>query len=116
MEVILTKSERFDYLNSGKPQRITQVCLLDWASYWTTAGLDSITDALQKAQTKEAIRLILSDLGTMTTKVSRLVIGDEAIAAAEPDAVTEAMINTAVVSIMAQKLAWLTGIEELEEE
>lgn len=109
----MTKNERFDYLNSGKPQRITQVCLLDWAGYWTTAGLDSITDALQKEQTKQAIYLILSDLNTMTAKTARLVVADETIAAAEPGAVTEEMINTAVVSIMTGKLAWLTGIEEL---
>lgn len=112
----MTKNERFDYLNSGKPQRITQVCLLDWAGYWTTAGLDSITDALQKAQTKQAIYLILSDLNTMTAKTTRLVAADSTIAAAEPGAITEEMINTAVVAIMAGRLAWLTGIEELPAE
>ena len=106
----MTNHERAMYFESGQLQEGVQVELLDWCGYWTTAGLDEITDPLQKAQTAEAIRLILNDLPYMDKVVSELAISDSAIKEATPDGVTEAMIKVAVTSIMANKLAWITGI------
>ena len=111
----MTNHERYTYFESGALQEAVEIELLDWAGYWTTAGLDSITDPLQRAQTAEAIRLILNDLGYMDKVVSELAISDDAIKAAAPDGVTESMIYAAVTSILANKLSWITGITELPE-
>ena len=110
---MMTNGERYAYFEGGKLQEAVEMELLDWAGYWTTAGLDSITDPLQKAQTAEAIRLILNDLGYMVKVTAELAISDDAIKSAEPDGVTEAMIYGAVTAIMANKLAWITGITAL---
>lgn len=108
----MTKSERYDYYNSGKLQPIVQVCLLDWLAYWTSADIEAeITDPLLLAQTKAEIRLLLGDLNGMTQKVAELAMGEEQIrTSAEP---SESDINTAVVTIMATRLRWLTGIESI---
>lgn len=111
----MTNSERYTYFESGALQEAVEIELLDWAGYWTTAGLDSITDPLQKAQTAEAIRLILNDLQYMVKVVTELAISDSAIKSASPDGVTEAMIYSAVTAILANKLAWITGITEITE-
>ena len=111
----MTNEERYIYFESGKLQKSTEIELLDWAGYWTTAGLDSVTDPLQKAQMKAAINLILNDLGMMIRKVSRLAISDDLFKTAVPEGITDADIRQVVVSIMASKLAWLTGIEALPE-
>lgn len=107
---MMTNHERFAYFESGQLQEAVEIELLDWAGYWTTAGLDSITDALQKEQTAEAIRMILNDLGYMVKVTAELAISDSEIKNAEPDGVTESMIYGAVTAILANKLAWITGI------
>ena len=109
----MTNHERAMYFESGQLQEAVQIELLDWAGYWTTAGLDEITDPLQKAQTAEAIRLILNDLQYMDKVVSELAISDSAIKEAPMGGVTESMIKSAVTSIMANKLAWITGITQV---
>ena len=106
----MTNGERYAYFEGGQLQEAVEMELLDWAGYWTTAGLDSITDPLQKAQTAEAIRLILNDLSYMVKVTAELAISDSAIKNAEPDGVTESMIYAAVTSILANKLSWITGI------
>ena len=112
----MNNRQRYEYFESGQLQRSTQMELLDWAGYWTTQGLDEITDPTQKEQTRAAINLILSELPTMVKKVSRMAISDDAIKAAEPGAVTEEMIHTIIVAIMARRLEWLTGIRASESE
>lgn len=112
----MTNEQRYVYFESGKLQKATEIELLDWAGYWATAGLDEITDPLQKMQTKVAINLILSDLGNMIKKVSRLAISDDRIKSAVPEGITDVDIHLVVVGIMAAKLSWLTGIEKLPEE
>ena len=109
----MTNDERWTYFESGVLQRITAIELLDWAGYWTTAGLDEITDPLQKEQTRQAIRLILTDLSYAIKVVASLAISDDAIRACDAGSVPEAVIHTVVVSIMANKLEWLTGVSEL---
>ena len=106
----MTNAERFTYFESGALQEAVEVELLDWAGYWTTAGLDSITDPLQKEQTRQAINMILNDLGYMDKVVSELAISDDAIKQASPDGVTESMIYSAVTSILAQTFKLITGI------
>lgn len=106
----MNNQERYAYWESGELQKETQMELLDWAGYWTTEGLDEITDPTQKEQTRAAINLILCDLPTMVKKVSRLAISDDVIKATEAGGVTEEMVHTIVVAIMAQRLEWLTGI------
>ena len=110
----MTNQERFEYFESGKLQRAVEVELLDWAGYWTTEGLDEITDPLQKAQTEQMIRLILRSLPEYIKQVSRLAISDSAIKTAESDP-AESVIHTVVVGILATKLAWLTGISTVAE-
>ena len=112
----MNNRERFNYFESGELQRATQMELLDWAGYWTTEGLDEITDPLQKEQTRVAINMVLSDLPTMVKKVSRLAIADDIIKATPVGGVTEEMIRTIIVAIMANRLEWLTGISTLPEE
>lgn len=111
----MTNQERWQYFESGELQRVTAVELLDWAGYWTTEGLDEITDPLQKEQTRQAIRLILTELSRTIKIVASLAISDDAIKACDPDNVPESVIHTVIVSIMARKLEWLTGITALPE-
>lgn len=108
----MNKQERFDYYNSGKLQPVVQVCLLDWMNYWVNTDIEAeITDPLLLAQTKAEINLLLNDLNNQTTQVSMIVFGDSRIAEVEESAITETLINTVVVSVMANCLRWLTGIE-----
>ncbi len=112
----MTNDERWIYYESGALQRVTAIELLDWAGYWTTAGLDEITDPLQKEQTREAIRLILTNLSYTVKVVASLEISDDAIKACPADNVPESTIHTVIIGIMARKLEWLTGIQELPAE
>ena len=112
----MTNQERWTYFESGELQRVTAVELLDWAGYWTTAGLSEITDPLQKEQSRQAIRLILTDLSYAIKIVASLAISDDAIKNCEAGLVPEAVIHTVVVSIMANKLEWLTGLQALPDE
>ena len=109
----MTNQERFEYFESGKLQRAVEIELLDWAGYWTTAGLDEITDPLQKTQTEQMILLILRLLPEYIKQVSRLAISYPEIKdAVEP---TEANVKSAVTNILTFKLSWLTGIKEIPE-
>lgn len=110
----MTKQERYDYYNSGKLQPVVQVCLLDWMNYWVNTNIEEqITDPLLLAQTKAEINLLLNDLNSQTNQVSSIVFGDSRIAEVEESAITEALINTVVVSVMANCLRWLTGIDHI---
>lgn len=111
----MTNEERFIYFESGKLQRAVEIELLDWAGYWTTAGTGSIEDPLQRAQTDAMIRMILRSLPECIKQVSRLAISEDAIKTSTGDP-AESVIHTVTVSILARKLAWLTGIESLPEE
>ena len=111
----MTNQERFEYFESGKLQRAVEIELLDWAGYWTTAGTGSIEDPLQRAQTDAMIRLILRSLPECIKQVSRLAISEDSIKSATGDP-AESVIHTVTVSILAAKLAWLTGIKEIEVE
>ena len=108
----MTNQERYAYFESGVLQRTTAIELLDWAGYWTTTGLEEIIDPLQKLQTRAAIRMILTNLANTNKLVSHLAISYDEIKEAEVGEVTEAIIHTVVVSIMASKLEWITGINQ----
>ena len=112
----MTNQERYTYFESGVLQRATQMELLDWAGYWTTEGLDEITDRLQKEQTRVAINMILTDTGNMTKKVARLAISYEVFKTKAAADITDEDIRLTVVNIMANKLVWLTGISSVAEE
>jgi len=113
----MNNNERYEYFNSGQLQRSVQMELLDWAGYWTTAGLDEITDPLQRQQTRVAINMILIDQGGgMVAKVSRLAISADVFKTKSASAVTDEDIRAVVVSIMANKLEWLTGVTSLPPE
>ena len=112
----MTNQERWQYYESGQLQRSVAVQLLDWAGYWTTAGLDAITDPLQKEQTRQTIRMILTELSYVIKIVSSLAISDNAIKEAQPELITESTIATVVTSILTYKLQWITNISELPEE
>ena len=110
----MTNQERFAYYNSGELQPQVQLELIDWLSYWTSAGTGIINDPLLKAQTEEAIRLIMADLNGMTKKVSMMAIGEAVI----KDSLypTAENIKTAVTNIMSTRLRWLTDVTEVESE
>lgn len=108
----MTKSERYNYYNSGKLQPIVQVCLLDWLNYWVNADIEAeITDPLLLVQTKAEIDLLLGDLNMQTQKVSEIVFGDSRISGVSEDEITDELINTVVVSVMSKCLRWLSGID-----
>ena len=111
----MNKQERYDYYNSGKLQPVVQVCLLDWLNYWSAPGAPAPSDPLLKAQTDEAVRLLLVDLEGMTRKVSELAMGESAVKDADPEP-TESNIEYAVTVIMSNRLKWLTGIESVPQE
>ena len=107
----MNNQERYEYFNSGILQRATAIELLDWANYWTTTGIDGITDPLLRLQTKTAIRMILTDLGRINKFVAHMAISYPDIKdAVEP---TELNIHNVVTNIMSFKLAWITGITEV---
>ena len=110
----MTNSERWEYYESGALQRIVAVQLLDWAGYWTTAGLDPIEDDLQREQTRQAIKMILEDLSYAVKVVTAMLISDPVIKNGIPGYIPESEIYTAVVSIMASRLVWLTGVTAAE--
>lgn len=110
----MNNKERWEYYESGELQRIVAVQLLDWAGYWTTAGLDSIEDDLQKEQSRQAIKMILEDLSYAVKVVTAMLISDPVIKNGIPGYISENDIYTAVVSIMASRLEWLTGITAAE--
>ena len=112
----MNNEQRYQYFESGKLQRAIQVELLDWAGYWAEALPGEITDPLLLKQTKEAVNLILVDLGGVIRKVSRLAISYEVFKTAVPEGITDNDIRQVVVNIMATKLKWITGIEALPEE
>ena len=111
----MTNAERWTLYESGDLHRAIAVALLDWAGYWTTAGVDGIQDTLTKEQTKQAIRIIVTDLSYANKVVASLAISDNTLKNAEVNEITEGMINSVVTSIMTYKLAWLTGVETVEE-
>lgn len=110
----MTNQERWTLYENGEFRQDIAIELLDWAGYWATTGLDEITDPLQKAQTRRAIQMILEDVSYTIKIVAGLVISDDAIKAASPEDVTPAFIHPIIVSIMANKLAWITGISEIQ--
>ena len=108
----MTNQERYAYYNSGVLQPMVQIELIDWLSYWTTAGTERIEDDLLRAQTEQAINDLMFDLNGMTNKVSMLAIGEDVIRSAQ-DEPTPEQIATAVTNIMTYKLRWLTGVTEV---
>lgn len=111
----MNNKERYEYFNSGELQRATAIELLDWAGYWATTGLDEITDSLQKEQTRQAIRMILTNLGSTNKIVSHLAISYDDLKNVEANHITDTIIRTIVTNIMTFKLEWVTGIRELPE-
>ncbi|MBP5781931.1 MAG: hypothetical protein J6W04_00145 [Bacteroidales bacterium] len=108
----MTNSDRWTLYDSGEIHRMVAIELLDWAGYWTSAGIDGITDPLLKAQTKMAIRMILDDLTYCNKIVVGMVISDPGIKSATE--VTESLVSGIVTSIMTYRLAWLTDKHEVD--
>lgn len=111
----MTNQERWNLYESGTYRQTISLSLLDWAGYWSAPGVidAEISDETQKAQTREAVRIIATDLSRATKITASLVISDETIIEAEQP--SEALIRQAVVKVMAQKLEWLTGIRQIDE-
>ena len=109
----MDNKQRWEYFESGQLQQKVAIQLLDWAGYWTSIGLDPIEDPLQKEQTRKAIFMILDDRGYTVKIVSSMVISMDEIKEKTPEQITDAVVYSCVVSIMASRLEWLTGINEL---
>ena len=109
----MTTQERWALYENGEFRQTIAVKLLDWAGYWTTAGIDGITEPLLKAQTKRAVEMVVQDLSYVIGIVTSLAISDSAIASIEVEEVTEAIIASVITTIMTYKLAWVTGIFDL---
>lgn len=112
----MTNQERWNLYESGVLHQSIAVALLDWAGYWTSAGVDGITDPLLRAQTKQAINIIVTDLSYANKVVASLAISDSVFKETTVEDVTEEMVLGVVTNIMTYKLAWLTGIDHIDEE
>ena len=110
----MTNQERWAFYESGEFRQTLAIQLLDWAGYWAKEGLDEITDDLQKAQTKRAIDMILQDISYVLRIVASLVITNDTIKSTAVEDITEQMVYDAMVYIMANELAWVTGISEVQ--
>lgn len=108
----MTKQERWNLYENGQFRQSIGIELFDWAGYWATAGLDPIEDETQKNQTRQAIHLILENPSFVIGVVTGLAISDDAVISAE--VITDAIIHSVVVSIMANKLEWVTGVAPTE--
>ena len=110
----MTPQERWDLYESGEFRRNISIDLLDWAGYWSAPGRidEEIEDETQRIQTREAVRIIATDISRATKITAALAISDDRIV--ESQTVTDAIIKAVVTTIMAQKLEWLTGIRKQE--
>lgn len=109
----MTKQERLSLYESDELRQSIMIELFDWAGYWTTAGLGDITDPLLKEQTRQAISSILVDINYATKIIIGLIISEDVIKNKTINEITEQDIHSLVVSIMGNKLAWLTGVNEI---
>ena len=104
----MTNQERWNYYDSGILQREVAVKLIDWAGYWTNAGLDGITDNVKKYQMRRMINDILNDMSIPIKTISTIAMSYPSI----KDAVvpTESDIPTVVDDILSFRLDWVTNI------
>ena len=85
------------------------------AGYWASAGVDGIQDELLRAQTKQAVHIILTDLSYANKVVASLAISDASFKNLTQEEITETIIKNVVTQIMSFKLEWVTGIDHIEE-
>ena len=110
----MTNEERWNYYESGVLQRAVAVKLIDWAGYWTNAGLDSIQSPLQKRQMRFCINQILTDLAYIIKIVSTIALSYPAIKDATIP--TESQISTVVDDIMSFRIGWVADMFESDVE
>lgn len=110
----MTNQERWELYENGELRQDIAIELLDWAGYWSGPGvIDSeITDDLLKRQTRQAVKMILEDISYCIRITVGMFISDDDVKNASVEDITEALIHTVIVRIMATKLEWLTGISE----
>ena len=89
----MTNQERWELYESGELHRAIAVELLDWAGYWASAGVDGIQDELLRAQTKQAVNIILTDLSYANKVVASLAISDASFKNLTQEEITETIIK-----------------------
>ena len=114
----MNSNERWAYYDSGELQRTVAIDLIDWAGYWTNAGLDGFNnDPIKKRQMRFCVNQILTDLAYIIKIVSTIAMSYPAIkdanAATGP---SEADIASVVNDIMSYRLAFVSDIFPSEAE
>lgn len=108
MEKKMTDKQKYEFYNSDAFFAAVLFAVLSWAAYWAQVGVGSITDPLKRSQTAQAVIRILSEQQRFVELVKGLVISDSAIAAAAtPEDITPAMIQSAVTGVMTNSLEFL---------
>ena len=104
----MTNQERWNLYDSGELHQAIAIELLDWAGYWASVGVENIEGELLRQQTRRVIRMILEDPSYTIRIVSGLFISDDDVKNATE--ITQQLVHTVVVRIMAGRLEWITDI------
>ncbi len=109
----MTNQERWNLYDSGTLRQSIAIELLDWAGYWASIGVENIEGELLRQQSRRAVRMILEDPSYTIRIVTGLFVSDDEVKNASE--ITEQLIHTVVVRIMAGRLQWITDIYPVEE-
>ena len=104
----MTNQERWNLYDSGELHQAIAIELLDWAGYWASVGVENIEGALLRTQSRRAISMILEDPGYTIRIVTGLFVSDDDVKNATE--ITDQLVHTVVVRIMAGSLEWVTDI------
>ncbi len=108
----MTNQERWNLYDSGELHQAVAIELLDWAGYWASVGVENIEGELLQRQSRRAIRMILEDPSYSIRIVIGLFVSDDDVKNATE--ITDQLIHTVVVRIMANRLEWITDIYQQE--
>ncbi|MBQ6503091.1 MAG: hypothetical protein IJI57_04160 [Flexilinea sp.] len=104
----MTNQERWNLYDSGELHQMIAIELLDWAGYWASVGVENIEGETLRQQSRRAIRMILEDPSYTIRIVTGLFVSDDDVKNATE--ITDALVHTVVVRIMANRLEWITDV------
>ena len=103
----MTANDRYViYISADYDEKVT-VAVIDWAHYWATNGTAEIPDPVLRDQTDRAVREILDTPHSIIGRVKTLILGDDAVKAAEE--LTDAIIKGAVDRAFAASIDYIVG-------
>ena len=101
----MTAKERYTvYVSQDFDEKVT-IAVIDWAHYWAENGTGEIEDQTLRDQTERAVRMVLESPYTIVGRVKTLVLGDDAVKAAEE--LTDAVIKTAVDHAFSRSIGFI---------